>query len=238
MNPNKSDMDDIKEMFRTITTQLATVEEKLDKNTQVIKELKHENQRLKQVIREQEERIEMIEKEQKRNNIIIQGVDDKENEDEKMVRAKVQHIMEKINAEVQVETDIVEIRRLGVFKPNKKRPILAKLRTWNHKMKIFKEAKNLKGSDIWINEEFTKKVLEERKYLVQHLKQARQQGQQATLRYNKLIVDGKGYSAEDFTDFAKERKCENKRTASERSPEKTEFEQQLKRPTINISKNN
>ncbi|KAJ3628559.1 hypothetical protein MTP99_015858 [Tenebrio molitor] len=47
-------------------------------------------------------------------------------------------------------------------------------------------------------EDFTKKVKEERKQLIPHLKQAKQEGHKALIKYDKLIIEGKPYGAEYF----------------------------------------
>ncbi|KAK4880782.1 hypothetical protein RN001_008928 [Aquatica leii] len=57
--------------------------------------------------------------------------------------------------------------------------------------KILNSAKNLKGSDIWIDEGYTKKVQEERKKLIPLLKEAREKGQTAYLIYDKLKIYNK-----------------------------------------------
>ena len=92
-------------------------------------------------------------------------------------------------------------------------------------MEIYKLTKNLKGSDIWINDDFSKKVQAERKCLTPYLQQVRQQGSTAYLRYNKMIIDGKVYGKEHFEMTVKSK---DKRTSSERSPLSEEVTQQSK----------
>ncbi|KAF5280115.1 hypothetical protein FQA39_LY18149 [Lamprigera yunnana] len=60
--------EEIKEMFAQIQEKLSRVEEKLDKNTQVIRDLKEENKKLKRTIKQQDERIELIEEEIKKKS--------------------------------------------------------------------------------------------------------------------------------------------------------------------------
>jgi hypothetical protein len=83
------------------------------------------------------------------------------------------------------------VRRIGTYETRKKRPILIKLRTRQCKLLILrKRTKNLKGTDIWITEDFTKKVQQERKQLILHFKQAKQDGHKALIKYDKLIISG------------------------------------------------
>ena len=162
-----------------------------------------ENLLLKESIKEQDSRFELLEKEIRKNNIIIQGVVDENDEKEENVTEKVQNILTKMGVKVDVEMDASEIRRIGTYKPNRNRPILVKLQKWKTKMEIYKLTKNLKGSDIWINDDFSKKVQAERKCLTPYLQQVRQQGSTAYLRYNKMIIDGKVYGKEHFEMTAK-----------------------------------
>lgn len=240
MGSEKEKMEEIKGMFKQISTQLTAVEEKLDKSTETISELKQENQRLKKTIKDQEERLEQVEREIRRNNIIVQGLADIDEEKQEEVTKKVQEMLRDIGVEINPDADIKEITKLGTFKTNKKRPILVKLQTRNKKMEIFERTKELKGKDIWINDDYTKKVQEDRKHLIPHLKQAKQLGHRAYLRYNKMIVNGRAYGAEDFENTEKKEKenqGDKKRTVNERSPESEELNQQLRKITRTERKN-
>jgi oligoribonuclease NrnB/cAMP/cGMP phosphodiesterase (DHH superfamily) len=57
-----------------------------------------------------------------------------------------------------------------------------------NKLEIRKRVEHLKGTDIWITEDYTKKMQQERKQLIAHLKQAKQKGYKAVLEHNKLIT--------------------------------------------------
>lgn len=206
MGSEKENMEEIKSMFEKISTQLTTVETKLDKSTATINELKQENQELKRIIKEQEGRLELVEKEIRRNNIVIQGVADKAEEKQEEVEEKVQGILAEIGVEINPGADIKEITKLGTFKPNKKRPILVKLHTWKKKLEIFEQTKHLKRRDIWINDDYTKKVQEDRKRLMPHLKQARQEGHTAYLRYNRMIVNNSAYSLESLNTWKRKKR--------------------------------
>ena len=111
------------------------------------------------------------------------------------------------------------------------------MQKWNKKLKIVRQAKNLKGTDIWIGDDYPKKVQEERKNLIPYLKRARQEGKNASIRYNKLIINGSEYAIECCEDEESERKNENKRTMSERSPENDKTEQHLRKIKLTVKKN-
>ncbi|KAJ3648197.1 hypothetical protein Zmor_020018 [Zophobas morio] len=221
----ESEMTEIRKMFSAINRKLTVVEEKLDRNTEAMITIRKENLLLKESIKDQDSRLELLEKEVRKNNIIIQGVADENDEKEEKLTEKIQNILTKMGVKVDVEIDASEIRRIGTYKPNGNRPILVKLQKWKTKMEIYKLTKNLKGSDIWINDDFSKKVQAERKCLTPYLQQVRQQGSTAYLRYNKMIIDGKVYGKEHFEMTVKSK---DKRTSSERSPLSEEVTQQSK----------
>ena len=54
-----------------------------------------------------------------------------------------------------------------------------------------KERSKLKGSNIFIAEDFSQRVREIRKALTPHLKAARNQGKRATMIYDHLPIEGK-----------------------------------------------
>ena len=56
-----------------------------------------------------------------------------------------------------------------------------------------KERSKLKGSNIFIAEDFSQRVREIRKALTPHLKTARNQGKRAAMIYDHLLIDGKKF---------------------------------------------
>ncbi|KAB0799267.1 hypothetical protein PPYR_07147 [Photinus pyralis] len=126
------------------------------------------------------------------------------------------------------ETEIQQVYRIGAKQLNKVRPVFIKLAQYETKIEVLKKAKNLKGTNIYIHEDFPKHVLEERKVLATHLRTARESGHRAYLKYNKLIVNGEEYGVEDITSADEQddevnevRKKPRTRTISQRSPQPT-----------------
>lgn len=100
--------------------------------------------------------------------------------------------------EFDAEKDIVEIKRIGKREENKIRPIMVELRNGNKRIDILKASKQLKRTKFSINEDFPRDVQEQRKVLRKHLISARELGKRATMRYNKLIVNGTVYTVEEL----------------------------------------
>lgn len=195
-------------------------------------ERKRENEKLEGEIRKQNEKIILLEKELRKRNLIIFGIEEMENEDYQIQQAKVQEVFDKTGAQAATANDIIDIRRLGKKTGNSTRPMMVELSSGNKKMEILRLSKNLKNTGWSINEDFPKEIQAQRKELLEQMKKARNEGHKATVKYNKLIVDGKDYSVESAKDWAnpthneQEKTEENEggrgitRKASQRTPSK------------------
>ena len=97
-----------------------------------------------------------------------------------------------------IEKDII-IERTNRKKRNykdkdKKRPRTIVLRLANVKDKniILKNLNKLKGSDVYVNEEFNKETTELRKKLWEEVKQLRSEGKFAYLNYRSVVIRDPG----------------------------------------------
>ena len=70
---------------------------------------------------------------------------------------------------------------------NKPRTIFAKLLDYRDKEQIIKNANKLKGSGIYINEDFSKETTEIRKELWLKVKKLRNEGMYAYIQYDRVI---------------------------------------------------
>lgn len=238
-----SDMERVEKMFLQIDANMKSMTLKLDSVMLEMKELKGENKRLKEKVDEQGERIDSLEREVRKKNLVIRGIKDKEGEKDSETEEKISAIIQKIGVNFDTKEDLDEVRRIGKYNPQKIRPVLIKLSRESTRGKILRNTKALKGSDIWIDEDYPKQVQEERRRLIPHMKEARERGYRARLRYNKLIVNGVIYRADKME---KEGETDGgsgsgssglKRTVNERSPEGDKAVDQLRKITRTNQKN-
>lgn len=226
-------MEEIKEMFKHIKEKMDRMDTKLDNVIKENEQIKSENAFLRKQNDEQEKRLDELEKEMKLKNLIIKGIKDRENESYQETALHTKTLLEKIGILVDFETDVEESRRLGRYIPTRTRPILLKLNKVSKKREILSKTKQLKGTDIWIEQDYSKKVQEQRKALVPQLKEARQNGCRAYLKYDKLIVNNEVYHAgnlengeQDVDNTIKEN---YKRTINDRSPENYQRDEQMRK---------
>ena len=91
-----------------------------------------------------------------------------------------------INAEaIEIERAHRTGRRSGTGRP---RHIVVKLLRYKDKEKIMRSSKSLKGSGVFINEDFSSRVMMRRQERQEQLRRARQQGKIAYFNVDRLIV--------------------------------------------------
>ena len=100
---------------------------------------------------------------------------------------------------LQLENISVErAHRVGNKEKNNKRTIVLKSASFKDKLKIISEARKLKGTNISINEDYSKETLEIRKEKWKEVNELRKNGTYAILVYNKVVIKGKYRKQELF----------------------------------------
>ena len=148
--------------------------------------LKTENENLVSKVDSLERKIDDLEGRSKRNNIIIHGyprhAKETWQECEDWLRDT---ITDKLEFSDNVEFD--RVHRLN-SKPDS--PLIACCTFYKDKARILRARNKLKGTQIFIGEDFSFRVRDTRKKLIPHLKCAREQGKRATMVYDHLLIDG------------------------------------------------
>ena len=152
------------------------------KHKEDINELWKDNDQLRERLRDVEDRF-------RRDNLRIDGIAEVENETWEPAEQILQNLF---NEKQQLENISVE-RAHGVGKKekNNKRTIVLKLASFKYKLKIISEARKLKDTNININEEYSKEILEIRKEKWKEVKELRMNGTYAILVYDKVVTKGK-----------------------------------------------
>ena len=81
--------------------------------------------------------------------------------------------------------------RVGKAKASKPRSIVVKLSAYKDKERVMKTAKDKKLRNVFINEDFSARVLAKRLDLLPEMRRARNSGKIAYLSFDKLIVKDK-----------------------------------------------
>lgn len=127
---------------------------------------------------------------------------------------------------IQQEIDFANVHRFGKHKDGRHRPIVARFIYNKDRTMIMDSAYRLKGKPYGIQEQLPNVMEERRRELYPLMKQMRQEGRRVKLVRDKLIVDGRLYSAGDddeddieYDQNGETRNTENHVLESSRIPE-------------------
>ena len=147
---------------------------------------------LSYTVEELKQKVDQLENQNRRNNLIMHGVAEKERETwsdtEDLVRENLRRVMGLSLA----DGDIERAHRLG-RSGSGRRPIIIKFLSFKTKSLILGSGHLLRGTGVGISEDFSARVRGIRRQLIPIMKQAKADGRRASIRYDKLIIDGKEY---------------------------------------------
>ncbi len=185
--------------MKTVTTMMNRVEnleEKVEKTNCRIDDMdgkfSKEIQTVKDSIRV--EVAEQVQREQRKKNLIINGIPEKDEEDENGLEGEVLKILRATGAKKPM---VNEVRRLGKHRENRIRPVLVRLEHLQDKITVISKANTelRKAGDkfqgIYINNDLTKEEQEANRKLREEVKLRRQNGQECKI-LKQQIVDPEG----------------------------------------------
>lgn len=179
------------------------LESKIEAFEKRVTALEAENGGLKREMRvmkvEFGEKIDYLENYSRRENIIIHGMDQPSGKE--TWEECEEKVVNMLNKKCKMSKDLIKFERVHrVAKPNNgKQLIIARCQSFKIRENIMKEKHLLKGTEIFINEDFSKEVRAKRAKLRQHLNAAREEGKRAALSFDHLIIDGVNWVLDDST---------------------------------------
>ena len=135
-----------------------------------------------------------LEDRSRRNNLRIDGINEEKGETWEMCETKIKNIFQE---KLEIHDDIIIERahrtkgkttRNNTARKNQPRTIVIKLANYKDKSMILRNVHKLKGSDIFINEDFSKQTTDLRKELWKEVKQLRSEGKIAYLNYRTVVT--------------------------------------------------
>jgi hypothetical protein len=127
-----------------------------------------------------------LENRSRRNNLRIDGLKESPGESWDDCEKAVKEVF---NQQLKIPNEVVIERahRIGQQKENKPRTIVLKLLSFHDKNRILNSTKHLKGTGIYINEDFAQATIEHRRKLWEEVKKLRSEGKYAILKYDKIF---------------------------------------------------
>lgn len=130
----------------------------------------------------------------RRANVIIDGIPEAEKENNLVTEEKVLKIFEeKLNLDPKT-VGVEQVTRTGKVNitsdgtQGRPRPVIVRFHRTKDRDMVLRNARKLKGTRIFINEDYPEAVRQRRKELLPKMKEARERGDIAFLRYDKLII--------------------------------------------------
>lgn len=153
-------------------------------------EWKKEMEDMRNEMSEMKRKMTNMENQGRRDNIVVRGIPEENGNEEtwEACAVKVTQLSTQLNVEIK-KTDIVRAHRLGRPTDGKTRPIIAKLASWNLKERVMANKKNMKGTNLFIDEDYASETIEEIKHLREAAKRIRDEGKYAAVIFNKLKTD-------------------------------------------------
>lgn len=157
----------------------------LDKMEEKLLPLLEENKKLKEKVETLEKKIENIEREKRKNNILVFRLEENEKSVMDLFVMAKRNFKNDLNIEIEIN-DISKIHRIGKKDDTKVRPILISfVNNWK-KNEILKNKRHLKYT--YVTEDFPKEILEKRRLLQPKLREEREKGKIAYIKYDKIII--------------------------------------------------
>ena len=172
--------------------------ESIDTQAKTISELEKGVKNLTKRASFEKERAIKLENHSRRNNLIFYGIPEEMNENSAKTESLLLSFLED---ELKLKEDDIDgisierAHRLGKRNANveKPRPIIAKFSFYKNRELILSNARSLAGTVFGISQDFPREIVEIRRGLVRVLKDAKKEGPDAKLVYDKLYINGQRY---------------------------------------------
>jgi hypothetical protein len=185
INENRNTINKLTKELEDIKVSLSFNEELIDKkivinNKYLDKNIEHT--KIDNVLKEKQRN---LEDRSRRNNIRIDGIYENDKETWGDTEEKVQTFFsEKLGLK---DVEIERAHRTGRKNDGRPRTIVLNLQKYKDKVKVLKESYRLKGTNTYINEDFSRETVAIRKKLFAEVRERRLNGENVSVRYDKIV---------------------------------------------------
>ena len=180
---------DVDKKISDVITSLEFTQSRLDESLpdiNIIQQIKHNNELVKNQLVETKNRLDYIDDQGRRNNLKFSGIAETPSENWEQCQRKV----EKLVCE-QMKLPAVSLERahrIGRITSDKPRDIVAKFKCYPEREAVYRNRRNLMGTNVFVNEDLCPATQEIRRQQMDALKEARQNGKIAYFNYRTLVV--------------------------------------------------
>ncbi|XP_040077617.1 uncharacterized protein LOC120849453 [Ixodes scapularis] len=187
----KAGQDSLRQEMTGINAKIAGFKDALaniEKEMAQVTSLKKSVAILERTVRQQNYRLIDLENRSRRNNLVIFGLPEKDNEStEELKQTVTKDVFQKVIG-VTV-TSVERIHRLGRKRDETSRPVIMKFFDYNETNEILKNCKKLKGTTLSISSDYTKETVEIRKQLWKSAASNKEKGDKVSLVHDKLKIN-------------------------------------------------
>ena len=128
-----------------------------------------------------------LEDRSRRNNLRVDGMIESERENWEVTEEKVRSLFrEQLNISEDIEID--RAHRVGRWDKNKPRTVILRCHSYKQKVEIQRAAKKLKGTGVYINDDYSNETLQIRKELLKTARELKLQGKGAKVIKDRLVT--------------------------------------------------
>nr|KAG5700407.1 hypothetical protein BaRGS_010320 [Batillaria attramentaria] len=187
----------LNEQVATLTEQVTDLQNQNDHLAQQNRQLNEKVEGLEQKVGNLETQLDDAEGRARRNNLLFYGIPrtgDSESWQESEDKVK-DVIREKLGI-----SDDIQFDRVHRLKGGADSPVIARFTFFKDKDMVLRKKQSLKGSDIFIGEDYTRRVRDVRRRLSAHLKVAKRDKKSAFMVFDHLMIEGKRYDYDPVSD--------------------------------------
>ncbi len=190
----KSDPAQVHSDITTVQTHSTSTANKVDVMDEEVTWVVNDNRKLEKELEMCKDKLLKIEAHSRHDNLLIEGCKDKERENYAETENKVSNIIkDRVGIQDFDSKSIIRAHRLGQYKKNNKKPrdIIVKFHHYKTWEEIWGKRTSLKGSNIWLKEDYTREMVERWRVLFHIYKEAKRLGFDAKFNVDKLFLDKK-----------------------------------------------
>ena len=105
-----------------------------------------------------------LESASRRNNLLFRGINEQENETWADTEKALKTVLTGMGLNIN-DIELERVHRIGKFTGNK-RPLIARFLTYKHRDLVWANRAKLRGTNVWIEEDYPKSVRENRNNLM------------------------------------------------------------------------
>ena len=173
------------------------------------------------------EKVNRLENQSRRDNLLFYGFKEERNEDETAIKRKLFNLLTtqmRLAPHVVENMKVVRCHRKGPYVQGRDRPIIVKMHWFQDRKVIWESKSHLKGTEFYINEDFSDLTESRRRDLYPILKAARNNAKyrdNVSINVDRLILNGRTYTVEQLNSLPADLQPSN--LATEVSPTLVKF---------------